>query len=78
MGFIYPANWVTINISEQAAEGERTMASTAPLLLRVVASSVTITHRVGNLVRDIMSKGELGIIDKVCAQSHLSYLWHIF
>ena len=41
------------------------MASTAPLLLRIVANSVTISHRVGDIVRDIMKKGELAIIDKV-------------
>lgn len=40
------------------------MAS-APLLLRVVANSVSITHKVGNIVRDIMKKGDLGIVDKV-------------
>ncbi|ELT98080.1 hypothetical protein CAPTEDRAFT_156570 [Capitella teleta] len=38
--------------------------SSAPLLLRLVANSVSISHRVGNIVRDIMKKGELGIIDK--------------
>eukprot|EP00914_Ancora_sagittata_P000144 GHVO01000578.1.p1 GENE.GHVO01000578.1~~GHVO01000578.1.p1 ORF type:complete len:314 (+),score=51.54 GHVO01000578.1:35-976(+) len=38
--------------------------STAPLLLRIVANSVSISYRVGNIVRDIMKKGELGIIDK--------------
>jgi 3'(2'), 5'-bisphosphate nucleotidase len=38
--------------------------SSAPLLLRIVANSVQITHRVGKIVREIMKKGELGIVDK--------------
>lgn len=41
------------------------MASTAPLFLRLVSNSVCVAHRAGRLIRDILSKGELGIIEKV-------------
>ncbi|KAF4532199.1 hypothetical protein B566_EDAN002262 [Ephemera danica] len=40
------------------------MAQSSPLLLRLVASSVTVANRAGKIVRDIMSQGELGIVDK--------------
>lgn len=35
------------------------------LVLRLLASSVRIADRAGNIVRDIMSKGDLQIVDKV-------------
>lgn len=37
----------------------------APLAMRVMANSITIANQAGKIIRDIMSKGELGIIDKV-------------
>jgi len=39
------------------------MAST-PLITRIVASSVAVANRAGNIIRDIMKKGELGIVEK--------------
>lgn len=41
------------------------MAQTAPLLLRLLASSVRAAARAGKIIRDVMSRGELGIIEKV-------------
>lgn len=41
------------------------MASTVPLIVRVLASSVSVANRAGKIVRDVMSKGELGIVEKV-------------
>ena len=41
------------------------MATSAPVLLRLVSSSVAIANRAGRIIRDIMSKGELGIVEKV-------------
>lgn len=38
---------------------------TAPLAMRIMASSIAIANRAGKIIRDIMSAGELGIIDKV-------------
>jgi len=35
-----------------------------PAVLRVLASSVKIAERAGQIVRDIMAKGELGIVEK--------------
>lgn len=40
------------------------MAQSAPLLLRVIASSVNAATRAGKIIRDVMTKGELGIVDK--------------
>lgn len=41
------------------------MASSGSLVLRLLASSVRVADRAGNIVRDIMSKGDLRIVDKV-------------
>jgi len=41
------------------------MAQTHPLVLELVASSVRIADRAGTIVRNIMSAGNLGIVDKV-------------
>ncbi len=40
------------------------MASEAPLILRLVAASVSISHKAGHIIRDIMKKGELGVVVK--------------
>lgn len=37
----------------------------APLAMRVMANSIAIANQAGKIIRDVMSKGELGIIDKV-------------
>nr|CAD7456828.1 unnamed protein product [Timema tahoe] len=42
------------------------MAQSTPLILRLVASSVTAATRAGKIIRDIMSEGDLGIVEKVC------------
>ena len=36
-----------------------------PLITRLVATSVSIANRAGRIVRDILSKGDLGIVEKV-------------
>lgn len=41
------------------------MAQSAPLLIRLVATSVLAANRAGKIVRDVMSKGDLGIVEKV-------------
>ncbi|CAK1583705.1 unnamed protein product [Parnassius mnemosyne] len=40
------------------------MASTVPLIVRLLASSVSVANRAGKIIRDVMSKGELGIVEK--------------
>lgn len=41
------------------------MSSQAALILRVMASSIAVANRAGKIVRDVMSKGDLGIVEKV-------------
>lgn len=41
------------------------MAQIAPAVMRILASSIVVANRAGEIIRDVMSKGELGIIDKV-------------
>lgn len=40
-------------------------ASTSPLLMRILAASVSVSNRAATIIRDIMKKGELGIVEKV-------------
>jgi len=40
------------------------MASTSPVLLRLISSSIAIANHAGNIIRDVMAKGELGIVQK--------------
>ncbi|XP_055531078.1 3'(2'),5'-bisphosphate nucleotidase 1 [Wyeomyia smithii] len=41
------------------------MASvSAPLVMRIVASSIQIAGRAGRIIRDVMAKGDLGIVEK--------------
>ncbi|KAF5282534.1 hypothetical protein FQA39_LY04941 [Lamprigera yunnana] len=40
------------------------MAHSTPLVLRLIASSVTAATRAGKIIRDIMTRGELGIVEK--------------
>lgn len=47
--------------SEQSVK----MAQSAPLIMRLLASSVSVASRAGKIIKDVMSKGELGIIEKV-------------
>jgi len=44
------------------------MASEAPLVVRLVAASAYVADRAGAIVRDIMKKGELGIVEKTGIQ----------
>ncbi|XP_052756706.1 3'(2'),5'-bisphosphate nucleotidase 1 isoform X2 [Galleria mellonella] len=40
------------------------MSTSVPLIVRLLSSSVSVANRAGKIVRDVMSKGELGIIEK--------------
>ncbi|XP_050070618.1 3'(2'),5'-bisphosphate nucleotidase 1 [Anopheles maculipalpis] len=40
------------------------MANTAPLVMRLVGSSIKIAHRAGHIIRDVMCRGDLGIVEK--------------
>lgn len=41
------------------------VAETAPLLMRIVSSSVAVSYRAAKIARDVLSKGDLGIVEKV-------------
>lgn len=41
------------------------MAQGPALVCRLLASSVSVAHKAGKIIRDVMQKGDLGIIDKV-------------
>lgn len=41
------------------------MAQAHPLILRLIASSIPVANQAGKIIRDIMKKGELNIVDKV-------------
>lgn len=41
------------------------MAQGPALICKLLASSVSIAHKAGKIIRDVMQKGDLRIIDKV-------------
>ena len=41
------------------------MAANAPLVMRIAAASVAVANRASQIIRDVMKKGELGIVEKV-------------
>lgn len=41
------------------------MAQSSPLLLRLIASSVSAANRAGKIIRDVMTHGDLAIVEKV-------------
>lgn len=41
------------------------MAQNTPLLLRLVASSISAANHAGKIIRDVMSHGDLAIVEKV-------------
>lgn len=45
----------------------------APLAMRVMANSIAIANQAGKIIRDIMSGGELGIIDKVTIEIQIYF-----
>lgn len=49
------------------------MASTPPLLLRILATSANAATRAGKIIRDIKEKGNLGVIEKVYNTSRVLY-----
>lgn len=49
------------------------MAQSVPLVLRLVASSVTAATRAGKIIRDVMSRGDLGIVEKVLMKLLLNH-----
>ena len=42
-------------------------SATAPSFLQVLATSVTATNKAGDLIRDILHKGKLEIVEKTGA-----------
>ncbi|XP_077296834.1 3'(2'),5'-bisphosphate nucleotidase 1 isoform X6 [Arctopsyche grandis] len=40
------------------------MSQSGPLMMRLIASSVTAANRAGKIIRDVMSQGDLGIVEK--------------
>ena len=42
-----------------------TMADSTPLFLRLVAASHSISYKAGEIIRNVMTGGDLGIVSKV-------------
>ncbi|ESO87715.1 hypothetical protein LOTGIDRAFT_127279 [Lottia gigantea] len=36
----------------------------SPLVMRIISASVAVSHRAGRIIRDVMDKGQLGIVEK--------------
>lgn len=35
------------------------------LIMKIMASSISVANRAGGIIRDVMRKGDLGIVEKV-------------
>jgi hypothetical protein len=57
--------WHNRITSESCRSFRTKMDGQSPLVLRLIASSVRVADRAGLIVRNIMSGGNLGIVDKV-------------
>lgn len=44
---------------------------TQPLVMRIMALSINTAKRAGNIIRDVMQKGNLGIVEKVRVESSI-------
>ena len=67
ISFSYKAHLViaTCTCGTQFTCVTKMAASTSPLLMRILAASVSVSNRAATIIRDIMQKGELGIVEKV-------------
>lgn len=48
------------------------MTPSSKLVMRIMASSISIANRAGHIIRDVMNNGELGIVEKV--QSLIAFI----
>lgn len=39
--------------------------SQTSIIMRILAASINVANRAGSIIRDVMSKGDLGIVEKV-------------
>lgn len=62
--FIFSCRKNTGAGSPYITEDMSAAAQSAPLLARVVRYSVAIANNAGKIIREIMKKGELGIVEK--------------
>lgn len=46
------------------------MATEPALVCRLLASSVSIAHKAGKIIRDIFHKGDLNVVEKVNIFTH--------
>merc|ERR1712059_46913 len=53
-----------IHYTETNIQARMSTTTSSPLLVQVLASTVAIADRAGKIVRDIWSKGDLGIVEK--------------
>lgn len=56
---------VMINLKYAFEFLDTDMAQSSPLLLRLIASSVSAANRAGKIIRDVMTQGDLAIVEKV-------------
>lgn len=43
----------------------RMASSSGPVVLRLISASVSVANQAGKIIRDVMKRGDLGIVDKV-------------
>lgn len=49
---------------------------TEPLMIRLLSASVAVANRSGNIIREVLKSGQLGVVHKVCGHQLDVYLTH--
>jgi len=55
----------TIFISSVNSGSNEMAQSQTSIIMRILAASIKVANRAGSIIRDVMSKGDLGIVEKV-------------
>ncbi|CRL01275.1 CLUMA_CG014299, isoform A [Clunio marinus] len=57
-------HWGRVEWAHDLNQQDLQMAQNSALIMRIMASSITVAEKAGEVIRDIMSRGELGVVDK--------------
>ena len=66
----FQLSWQEEYFCEGSTHFSEDMSASTPLLSRVVGYSVAIANNAGKIIKDIMKKGELGIVEKEVSPNH--------
>lgn len=64
--------FISFTIFSSVNSGSNEMAQCqSSIIMRIIAASINVANRAGSIIRDVMSKGDLGIVEKVKCRNKL-------